>query len=64
MIYAINVLSVSDVDVTNLSPAHMKKLVCLLLHAQRIPCRKDTENCDMYSVDRDVVIPPITMYSQ
>ena len=64
MIYAINVLSVSDVDVTNLSPAHMKKLVCLLLHAQKILCRKDTKNCDMYSVDRDVVIPSITMYSQ
>ena len=64
MIYAINVLSISDVDVTNLSPAHMKKLVCLLLHEQRILYRKETENCDMYSVDTDIVIPPITMYSQ
>ena len=63
MIYAINVLSISDVDVTNLSPAHIKKLVCLLLHAQRILCRKDTESCDMHSIDTDVVILTIAKWS-
>jgi len=64
VIYAINVLSISDVDVINLSPAHMKKLVCLLPHAQRILCGKHTENCDMYSVDRDVVLCIVRLISK
>jgi len=67
VIYAtngMNVLSTSDADVTNLSPcSHEEADTCLLLHA-RDAVQKGYRKLWICTVDTDVVILEIAMFSQ